>query len=652
MTVTLATVVTGLIAGLGIGGLAAGLVLVYRASKVVNLAQAELGAAAAAGCAWLVSRGHLPVGVAVMIAVAAAAATGALIQLAVVRRIASGSAAAVVIATAGVSEILLGVSLVVITRIGRRGGYPVLFQATVDLGDGVVLHGADLALLVAIPALSVALAVILRFTRVGAAVRASADNPDAARVAGIPVAAVSAWAWAAAAALSAIVVICLLAGRPIVGTEALGPEVLFESLAAAVVARFRHLPRAVAAGIGLGVIQQVAAYNWPGSHEVVLFVVVAAAALVVGRRSAGGCRVATEWLLLPVVALRPGPRRWVWWIGPVVLAAVALAVATTASNSQALTFTEIAAYAILAISATLVVGVAGQLSLGQVGFFGVGAAVSYQLSASVGLPFWLSFLAAGVCAGATSAAVGIPALRAQGPMFAVISLGFALLSAGWLLSRPWLLGAGAYIPRPILGPIDLAAQRTYFLFAVFVLCVAACLARSFVRRRPGRQIVAVRDNEAAAASFGVVPGPTKLAAFAVAGFLAGIAGAVYGHGLQSVSVNDFPVAAPGLQIGAIDSFRIVAIAVIGGLGSIWGAVVAAALIIGIDEITTSASLRLASTGAGLLVVLLVFPGGLAGLFDSLATRLGRGRAAFPGRGQATRHDGGGPPLPLAPAGDQ
>jgi len=310
----------------------------------------------------------------------------------------------------------------------------------------------------------------------------------------------------------------------------------------------------------------------------------------------------------------------VWWVGPVALAAVAVAVATRASNSQALTFTEITAYAILAISATLVVGVAGQLSLGQVGFFGVGAAVSYQLSASVGLPFWLSFLAAGVCAGAVSAAVGVPALGAQGPLFAVTSLGFALVAAGWLLGQQWLLGAGAYIPRPIMGPIDLAAQRSYFLFAVAVLLAAILLARTFLRRRPGRQIVAVRDNEAVAASFAVLAAPTKLLAFGVAGFLAGIAGAVYGHGLQSVSVNDFPIAAPGLQIGAMDGFRIVAIAVIGGLGSIWGAVIAAALVVGVDELTTSVAVRLATTGAGLLVVLLLFPRGLAGVGDSVTTR--------------------------------
>jgi ABC-type branched-subunit amino acid transport system permease subunit len=638
VTVTLSTAVAGLIAGLAIGGLAAGLVLVYRASRVINLAHAELGAAAAALCAWLVGPGGLPVAAATVIAVGAAALTGALVEVVVVRRVGRGSAAAVLIATVGVGELLLALSLVAIAGISRRSGYPVPLRVTLDLARGVTLHGADVALLVLVPGLALVLALVLRWTGLGAAIGAASDNPEAARLAGVPVGALSALAWAAASALAAVVVICLLAGRPLVGSEALGPEVLFEALAAAMVARFEHLPRALAAGVGIGVLEQVVAFNWPGGVAlVVLLAVAAGAALVVwrrpGRGSGSGLRGSglrgsglrglgfrgsgsgsrgsdgRPWLAVPV-RFSGGPR----WVGPAALAAAVVIGVAWASNSQALTLTEIASYATLAISATLIVGVAGQLSLGQVAFFGIGAAVSYQLSVSAGLPFWLAFLGAGMCGAVASILVGVPALRAPGPVFAVTSLGFALVSAGWLLARPWLLGSGVTVPRPIVGPVDLAAQRPYFVFAMVVLGAAAWAAGRLRRGPAGRAMVAVRDNEAAAASFGLFVVGSKVLAFAVAGFLAGVAGAVYGHGLQSVTVNDFPVASPGLQIGAVDSLRIVAIAVIGGLGSVWGAVVAAALVVGVNELTTSVALRLATTGAGLLVVLMVAPEGLAGLF--------------------------------------
>ncbi len=619
MTITLATVVAGAIAGLGIGGLAAGLVLVFRAGRVINLAHAELGAAAAALCAWLVGPGALPFPAAAVVAVAAAALTGALVEMVVVRRVAAASPAAVMIATAGVSELLLAASLVVIAHIGRRSGYPTPFSTRVDLGRGVVLQGGQLALAVVVPVLAVALALVGHRTRVGASIRAAADNPEAARLAGVAVGTLSALAWAAAAGLSAVVVICLLAGRPIVGTEALGPEVLFEALAAALIARFRNLPVALVAGVVIGVILRVVAYNWPGGPgDLVLLLVAGGAAVVLWRPRRGRRADPSSWLAVPVLGR---PRATV--VGAGALAAAGLAAVAWASNSQALTLTEIAAYATLAVSVTIIVGVAGQLSLGQVAFFGIGAAVSYQLSASVGLPFWLAFLGAGVGAAAASVLVGLPALRAPGPVFAVTSLGFALAGAGWLLSRPWLLGSGVTVPRPILGPVDLGAQRPYFVFALMVLAAGAGLAGVLLRRGPGRWTVAVRDNQATAASFGLPVSGTKVLAFAAAGFLAGLAGAVYGHGLQSLSVNDFPVASPGLQIGAVDSLRIVAIAVIGGLGSVWGAVMAAALVVGVGELTNSVAWRLATTGAGLLVVLLIAPRGLAGVADAVAARARR-----------------------------
>jgi ABC-type branched-subunit amino acid transport system permease subunit len=273
------------------------------------------------------------------------------------------------------------------------------------------------------------------------------------------------------------------------------------------------------------------------------------------------------------------------------------------------------------LSTTVIVGAAGQVSLGQVGFFGVGAAVSYQLSVSVGVPFWLAFLGAGGAGALASVLVGLPALRVRGLLFSVTSLGFALVAQSWLLAKPWLIGAGLSVPRPILGPIDFAGQHAYFMFALLVLGGAMWLTRNLLRAGPGRRMVAVRDNEGGAAAFAVRLARTKLLAFAAAGFLAGVAGALYGHGLQNISVNDFPVANPGVQVGAVDSLRIVAIAVIGGLGSIPGAVAGAVLVVGIDQLTDSVALQLLGSSVGLLALLLVVPGGLASLVDPVRGRL-------------------------------
>jgi ABC-type branched-subunit amino acid transport system permease subunit len=631
VTVQLDTVVQGVLTGLGIGALALGLVLVYRASRVINLAHAELGAAAAAVTAALVLDSHVPYGVAVVMAVIGAAAVGALIESVIIRPLRQSPRAVLLIATVGVTQLLLAASILVINGISNRSsGYPSPFTATVDLGHGVILHGPDLALLVVVPTVALLLAGFLRFTSVGIAIRAGSENREAAQLAGVPVARLVTLVWALAGALAALVTVIILAGQPIVGAEALGPEVLFEALAACVLARFESLPRALIGGVVIGVIEQVVLFNWPrgGLRDLILFLIVLVALLLQSgtrRREEEG----SSWLLAAV--LRPVPRalrRVRWWraLGPIVMVfAVAMAalIARLSTNSRTLIFTEIVSYAILAISATLIVGVAGQVSLGQVGFFGVGAAVSYQLSVSAGLPFWLAFLGAGVVAGAASVLVGIPSLRVRGLFFAVTTLGFALVAQSWLLAQPWLIGAGITAPRPILGPVDLAGQRAYFIFGLVILAGAVWLTRNLLRSGPGRRIVAVRDNEAAAASFAVPLARTKLMAFAMAGFLAGIAGALYAHGLQNISVNDFPVANPGLQVAAVDSLRIVSIAVIGGLGSIPGAIVAVVAVVGLDELTSSIALQLLTSSVGLLVLLLFLPEGLAAFIDPIRFRAQR-----------------------------
>jgi ABC-type branched-subunit amino acid transport system permease subunit len=582
---------------------------VYRASRVINLAHAEIGAFAAAVTAWLVRSHQVPYAVAAVMAVAAAGAVGALAEAVVIRRLRQAPRVVAMIATVGVGQLMLGAGIAVINATSeRRGGYPSPFRGSVRVAS-VVLQAPDLLLLGVVPVLALLLAGWLRATGFGTAVRAASDNQDAARLAGVPVDRVMTAVWAVAAAMSAVVSLILLAAKPIVGTESLGPGLLFEALAAAVLARFTSLPKALAGGVAIGLVQQVVFYNWPGGVADVVLLALVLGILLVQHR---GPRASEEWGWLPAGRR---VRRWST-VGSAAAVAAFLAIALLsrlATNARTLTYTEIAAYAMLAISTTLIVGVAGHLSLGQVAFFGLGAAVSYQLSVSAGWPFWLALLGAG-CAGAlASMLVGLPSLRVPGLLFAVTTLGFALAAQGWLLAQPWMLGSGVLAPRPILGPLDLAPQRAYFVFALLILALVLWLSRNLLRSGLGRRVVAVRDNEGSAAAFAVPLVRTKLLAFAAAGLVAGIAGAVYGHGLQNISVSDFPVANPGLQAGAIDGLRIVAIAVIGGLGSLPGAMAAAALVVGVDQLTSSAALQLLTSSAGLLVLLLLLPGGLASL---------------------------------------
>jgi ABC-type branched-subunit amino acid transport system permease subunit len=387
--------------------------------------------------------------------------------------------------------------------------------------------------------------------------------------------------------------------------------------------RFTSLPRTVVAALGIGVLEQLALWNSTtgGIADLCLVIVLLVALLVQSRQVR---EEASSWLLTTIV--RPAPRRladiaWLRRLGPA-LALVAFAAAALLpigmSNAQTLTATTIVAYAILALSTTLIIGVAGQVSLGQVAFFGLGAAVSFQLSVHTGLPFWMDLVAAGVIGGLASVIMGIPALRVRGLFFAVTTLGFAVVVPGWLLSRPWLLGTGATAPRPFFGSFDLAHQRPYYELALAGLAIAVLVSRNLLAGGVGRRLLAVRENEKGAAAFGLRVTRTKVLAFAVAGFLAGFGGAIYGHGVQHFNVNDFPVA---------DGLRVVSMVVIGGLGSIPGAIIGAVFVLGADRVVDTPVMRLLTTSLGLLILLLVLPGGLVEGIYAVRDRIWRRFAA-------------------------
>jgi branched-subunit amino acid ABC-type transport system permease component len=400
VTIRLETIVIGLVTGMGVGALAMGLVLVYRASRVINLAHAEVGAAAAAVAAWLVRDHNVPYWVAAVAAVIAAGLAGAVVEAVIIRRLRSAPRVVVMVATVGVTELLLAAGIAVINATSHRGGgYPSPATSSLHVGS-VVLQGPELVLLGTVPVLAVLVAGWLKVTAVGTAVRAASENREAAQLAGVPVNRVVTLVWAVAAAMSAVVSLILLAGKPLVGTESLGPQLLFQALAAAVLARFTSLPRALAGGLFIGLVQQVVFYNWPGGlADVVLFGLVLMV-LLVQHRGQPRTEEASSWLFSGVRRRPIGSPRTAALLGVVCLVGFAL-LSRLATNARTLTYTEIAAYAMLAVSTSLIAGVAGHVSLGQVAFFGLGAAVSYQLAVSVGLPFWVALLGAGMIAAAS-----------------------------------------------------------------------------------------------------------------------------------------------------------------------------------------------------------------------------------------------------------
>ncbi|MFA5890897.1 MAG: branched-chain amino acid ABC transporter permease/ATP-binding protein [Actinomycetota bacterium] len=607
----LSVLTLGLVVGLAYAALAMGIVLTYKSSRVVNFAHGEVGALAAAVLALLVNDHKVPFGVALVVAVAIAVALGVGSERLVVRRLAKAPRVIVLVATLGLTQLFLFGTLFTTGAIQNKGpGFPLAFRFHVDVGV-LVLNASHLLILVLVPLAAIVLALFFRFTRLGVAVRASAENVDSARLAGINVGRVSGVVWAIAAGFSALTGILLGPGKSLLASESMGPGLLLRALAAAVIGKMTSLPRAFAAAVGIGVIEQVLYFNRPmsGEVEVVLFAIVLGGLLMQSR---GGLRdqETSSWVFTSV-SRSSGARRFGWVAGVGALA-VAAAAPAVLNNSQTFLATTILVFAMVALSVTLLTGYAGQISLGQFAFVGLGAAVSFRLMDSAHVPFPVAVLLAAAAGGAASGLIGIPALRVRGLQLGVATLAFALVTQAWLLGQNWLSGSGVVAPRPAIGSFVFDTEKRYYFLVLGTLVLSVLAVRNLTRSGVGRRLVAVRDNEVGAASFAVSPVRAKLTAFIASGTLAALAGAMYGHCVRHFSPETFH---------ASESLRVVAIAVIGGLGSIPGAIAGAVAVVGIERLVKVAYLGFLTTSVGLLGLLLFMPRGLAGIGDALRNGL-------------------------------
>lgn len=605
-------VFSGAMRGLVLGVLAVAVILVYRSSRVINFAIGELGALGAALLVRLVVNWRWNWYLAFAVTLAAGALLGALLELGVVRRLFRAPRVVLFVATLGAAQLFLFLQFV-LPDVDEYGAYPTPFERTWDVG-GVIVRSEHLLALTVIPVVVAALAWFLNCSRHGLAVRASADNPDAARLAGISVKAMSTVVWTLAGALATLTVVLAapMSNATTAATIGLGPGLLLRTLTAALIARMHSFPIAIAAGVGIGVFEAVLFVNHPedpGLLDAALLVVVLVTVLIQGfGRTEAAQR--ESWSFAPRVRPVPRAAEGLWWVrhlpalgsGVALLAAVLLPLVATEASRHFL-YSRVLIFALLALSLTVLTGWTGQLSLGQVAFLGLGAMTAYTLVVEVGLAFPGSLLLAACLTTVVAILVGTPALRMTGLFLAVTTLALAV-AAPWLLSRPIFTDDPSLIllPRQQWLGISLASQRAYYYLCLAALALAVVVMARIRRSGLGRTMLAVRDNEQSAAALGLSPVRTKLTAFGISGFVAGLAGGLFGGLLVSYEPGRFLVT---------DSLAVVAIAVVGGLASITGTVLGALLIIGFPAFfPDNPEIALLTSGAGILILLLYLPGGL------------------------------------------
>ncbi|MGH2759781.1 MAG: ATP-binding cassette domain-containing protein, partial [Actinomycetota bacterium] len=332
--------------------------------------------------------------------------------------------------------------------------------------------------------------------------------------------------------------------------------------------------------------------------------------------------------------VRPIPRELVRlpivrWTGIALMTALAVAVLFLPLGLKQSTVNLFGAGLIstmILLSLVVLTGWAGQISLGHLAFAAFGASVAGSL-AQQGKNIFLSLFVAGLVGTVVAVVIGIPALRIRGLFLAVTTLAFAITTGTYFINEeffPWLVPDEAFrVNRGVLfNKFDLESEYSFYYFVLFATALVLGSVWSLRHSRTGRALVASRDNPRAAESFGINPLRARLTAFALAGFVAAFAGGVFfyhQHGLSN-TVLESP-----------QNLRIFSVAVIGGLGSIPGAIIGAAYqtIIEFSPLTRVPETRLFATGVGVLFILLVFPAGFGGIIydirDSLLRWVARRR---------------------------
>ncbi|NOQ96184.1 MAG: branched-chain amino acid ABC transporter permease [Desulfobacterales bacterium] len=254
-------------------------------------------------------------------------------------------------------------------------------------------------------------------------------------------------------------------------------------------------------------------------------------------------------------------------------------------------------YAIAAIGLNLLIGYTGQISLGHGAFFGVGAYAAAILATKVGVPFLIAVPAAGVITALVGMVFGIPSVRLKHLYLCIATLAGQIILEYVFVQWESLTGgaAGISIPTASLFGIDLGSDRNFF-FVVFVcFAVMTWMAVNLIRTRYGRAFIAIRDNDQAAEGMGIPIFLYKLLSFAISSFYAGFAGALYAYYMMSITPEPF-----SLWL----SIEYIAMIIIGGLGSIPGAVFGTVFIVVLNEVLsliTEFLMNIGTAGVGITI---------------------------------------------------
>jgi ABC-type branched-subunit amino acid transport system ATPase component/branched-subunit amino acid ABC-type transport system permease component len=530
-------IVVGVTAGTVYAMAAVGLVVTYKTSGVFNFAQGAFGTAAAYLFFALHVQHGVPWPVAALISVGVLSVGLGFGMEALARRLATASLTMQVVATVG---LLVGIEAVCNQVYGTTAQqFPQFLPTSTFSVAGTRIQWNQLIIIVVSVAITGALYVFFRAARLGKAMRAVVDDPQLLDMSGTSPVAVRRYAWIIGSFLATLAGL-LLAPSISLDSSALTLLVV-TSFGAAAIGRFSSLPLTWVGGLVLGIGSSLATKYFSGTSIL------------------GGLPLGLPFLILFLVLL-VYPKRWmatpripavrertVWRASPGVRLAGAVAVTLflvavpSFVGFQLTTWTVTLTDVLLFLSLGLLVRTSGQLSLCQVGFAAVGAVAFSKLATSVHAPWVLALLLAGLVVVPIGALVAIPAIRLSGLYLAIATFGFGILLQQMFYGSSLMFGLGGYsglpMPRPSwLGPGN---DGGFFYLTLLLTVLTAGLTFLITETRLGRLLRGMGESPRALVTSGANLNVTRVIVFAVSAFLAGIAGALQGMALTTVTPANF-----------------------------------------------------------------------------------------------------------------
>jgi branched-chain amino acid transport system permease protein len=597
--------INGLVVGNIYALLAVGLALIYGVSHLINFAHGSVYMVGAY-IGWLcITYLHTPLPVTLAAVIVGCGLVGMVIERVGLRPLQNSPRIAPLLSTIGIGLVLDQVAQLLFTPDPR--GVPLQVPAwRIEIGGGTI--GALDLLIAGIGLVSAGLLyVFLRFTKLGWAVRATALDRDAAQQCGVDVNRVNSTVFAIAAALGGVS--GFLVGMYYNSIDPnMGYHAGLKGIVAQMIGGMGNVPGAIAGSLLLGLIESYGIAALGTSYRNLFAFVVMILILVVKPNGifARGRSLPPEPLTGTFIAPSAPLNIPVWLV--VTLAAAALALPLVVRDGYVLQTLGIGwLYAVMAISLTLVAGTAGMISLGHAGLLAIGAYASALLAINFHLPVSLTVAAAGIVTALLGTLIIFPSFRLRGHYVTIATLGVGEIVTLTILNWDSLtrgpVGLTGIPPLSAFGKPLLSGTWVYEI-GLSALILLALMQWRLLGSHLGRTMRAIRDDDVAARSYGIGLDRYKSLAFGVAGFSAGIAGALMAHIYSYVNHETFTSQASLLALTMV---------ILGGLGNVAGAIVGAVALVSLPELfRAAADYRLLIYGIALLLLIRFRPQGLMG----------------------------------------